>query len=170
MESRHSLANDLFWDYYEPLVTRLDEVVTTTGWPVLERLIDTHGPASPHDESLDAAIVGNAVGRFVIRTRTTDGVSAIPTDALTCLRELRGIEAGAEWEEAATYAWGIGHPDTPVTEHLQRVARNDAPWVSSALEHAFYVDQRAACECLAEIVTDDGVGDLPFVFDAVKKP
>jgi hypothetical protein len=163
-----SHANDLFWDYYEPLATDLDAVVTVEGWPVLADLMDTYDPQDDARGSPATSVIGNAIGRYLIRTRLADGVAALPEEGLAYLFALHGDETGAGWEEAAAYGWGIGHPVQPVADRIHTAARDDIYWVSSVLEHAFYADQHAACDYLAEIVTDD-VDDIRFAFSAVSR-
>jgi hypothetical protein len=168
-EGEHSHANDLFWDYYEPLATYLDAVVTAEGWPVLVDLMDAYDPQDDARDSPATPVIGNALGRSLIRTRLADGVAAVPEEGLAYLFALHGDETGAGWEEAAAYGWGIGHPSQPVADRLHTAARDDIYWVTSVLEHAFYADQHAACDCLAAIVTDDDVADVRFAFSAVSR-
>jgi hypothetical protein len=168
-EGEHGHANDLFWDYFEPLATHLDAVVTAEGWSVLADLIESYEPQAVANDPAPTPVIGNAIGRYLIRTRLTDGVAAVPADGLSYLFGLHGDETGAGWEEAAAYGWGIGHPTEPVADRIQTTAREDVYWVSSVLEHAFYADQHTACDCLAEIVTDEEVADIRFVFTAVSR-
>lgn len=51
-EDERGHANDLFWDYFEPLTTHLDAVVTAEGWSVLAGLIDSY---KPQDDASDPA-------------------------------------------------------------------------------------------------------------------
>jgi hypothetical protein len=168
-EGERGHANDLFWDYFEPLATHLDAVVTTEGWSVLAELMERYEPQDGANDPAPTPVIGNAIGRHLIRARLTDGVAAVPADGLSYLFALHSDETGAGWEEAAAYGWGIGHPTEPVADRIQTTAREDVYWVSSVLEHAFYADQHAACDCLAEIVTDDDVDDIRFVFTAVSR-
>ncbi|MFB6228356.1 MAG: hypothetical protein ABEH88_07295 [Halobacteriales archaeon] len=166
-EGEPSHANDLFWDYFEPLATRLDAVVTAEGWPVLADLMETYDPHGDASDPAPTPVIGNAIGRHLIRTRVADGEEALPEEGLAYLFALHDDESGAGWEEAAAYGWGIGHPTQPVADRIQTAAREDVYWISSVLEHAFYADQHAACDCLAEIVTDEDVDDIRFVLSAV---
>ncbi len=168
-EGEHSHANDLFWDYFEPLATHLDAVVTAEGWPVLADLMETYEPQGDESDPPATPVIGNAIGRYLIRTRLADGRRALSAEGLSYLFALHGEETGAGWEEAAAYGWGIGHPTQPVADRIQTAAREDVYWITSVLEHAFYADQHAACDCLAEIVTDDDVDDIRFVFSAVSR-
>lgn len=168
-EGEHSHANDLFWDYYEPLVTQLDAVVDAEGWPVLANLIAAYEPQADEGDSPATPVLGNVIGRSLIRTRLADGVAAVPEEGLAYLFALHDDETGAGWEEAAAYGWGIGHPSQPVADRIQTAAQDDIYWISSVLEHTFYADQHAACDCLAAIVTDDDVADIRFAFSAVSR-
>jgi hypothetical protein len=168
-EDEHSFANDLFWDYFEPLATHLDAVVTAEGWPVLADLMETYEPQDDENDPPVTPVIGNAIGRYLIRTRLADGVAALPEEGFSYLFALHGDETGAGWEEAAAYGWGIDHPRQPVAERIHTAAREDVYWITSVLEHAFYADQHAACDCLAEIVTDDDVDETRFVFSAVSR-
>lgn len=168
-KGERSHANDLFWDYFEPLATYLDAVVTAEGWSVLADLMEVYEPPDDDTDPSPTPVIGNAIGRYLIRTRLNDGVAAMPADGLSYLFALHGDETGAGWEEAATYGWGIDHPTEPVADRIQTTAREDVYWASSVLEHAFYADQNAACDCLAAIVTDDDVDDIRFAFTAVSR-
>lgn len=166
-EGEHSHANDLFWDYYEPLVTHLDAVATAEGWPVLVDLMDAYDPQDDARDSPVPTVIGNAIGRYLIRTRLTESVAVLPVKGLAYLFALRGEEADAGWEEAAAYGWGITHPTEPVANHLHTVVQEDVYWVTSALEHAFYADQYAACDCLARVARDEDVTNTRFLFSSV---
>jgi len=168
-DGRRSQARDLFWDYFEPLATHLDAVVKTEGWSALADLIETYDAQDDDGDPAPTPVIGNAIGRYLIRTRLADGVDNFPAEGLDYLFALHGDETGAGWEESAAYGWGIGHPTQPVADHIQTAAREDIYWISSVLEHTFYADQHAACDCLAEIVSDDDVDDVRFAFDAVSR-
>lgn len=162
-----SHANDLFWDYYEPLATSLDAVVTAEGWPALADLMDTYDPQGDARNSPATPVIGNAIGRYLIRTRLADGVAALPEAGLAHLFALHGTDTDAGWEEAAAYSWGIGHPEHPVADRIHTVAQDDIYWVMDALKHAFYADQHAACDCLARIARDEEVTNTRFLFNCV---
>lgn len=168
-ENHRSHANDLLWDYFEPLATHLNVVVTAEGWSVLADLMEWYEPTGDPSDPAPTPVIGNAIGRYLIRTRLADGIDALPGEGLAYLFALHGDETGAGCEESGTYGWGIGHPTHPVSDRIQTTARADIYWVSNVLEHAFYADQHAACDCLAEIVTDDEVDDVRFAFDAVSR-
>jgi hypothetical protein len=150
---------DLFWEYFEPFADGLDRFAVAEGWPVLAEFVEAYDPDGgtfPHV----SAVIENAVGRFVIRTRLEGGVEAIPADALAYLRSVPPAcpsGADAAFEEATTYGWGIGHPEEPVADRLRGMAEEHRFWVSAALEAALHADQEAAVDLLARIVTDDDV-------------
>lgn len=162
-----SYANDLFWQYYEPLATHLDAVVRADGWPVLADLMNAYDPAGDAADSPAPPVIGNAIGRYLIRTRPAEGVAGLPEDGLAYLFALRDDEADLGWDEAAASGWGIGHPSHPVADRLYEIASDDPRWVTSALEQAFYADQHAACDCLARIVRDGHVANERSLFTCV---
>lgn len=131
--------------------------------------MERYEPTGDANDPAPTPVIGNAIGRYLIRTRLTDGIDALPAEGLAYLFALREEAGDAGWEEAAAYGWGIGHPTQPVADRIQTTAREDSYWVSSVLEHAFYADQYAACDCLAEIVADEEVDDVRFAFSAVSR-
>jgi phytoene dehydrogenase-like protein len=150
---------DLFDEYFQPFADGLDRVAREEGWSALAEFIEAYDPRTgtfPHV----SGVIENAVGRFVVRTRLEDGVDAIPADALAYLRAVPpACPSGADvaFEEAATYGWGIGHPEEPVADHLHEMADEHRYWVGAALETAVYADQAAAVEVLSRIVTDGSI-------------
>lgn len=164
-----SHANDLFWDYYEPLATYVDAVVTAEGWPVLADLMDVYDPQDDTNSSPATSVIGNAIGRHLIRTRLDDDVASLPEEGLAYLFALHGNEPDAGWEEAAVYSWGIGYPNPvqPISDRIHAAARDDIYWATSTLEHAFYADQHAACGCLARIARDEEVTNTRYLFSCV---
>ncbi|MEF8814789.1 MAG: hypothetical protein V5A55_13365, partial [Halovenus sp.] len=99
-EEQRSHANDLFWDYFEPLATHLDAVVTAEGWSVLADLMERYEPQGDESDPAPTPVIGNAIGRYLIRTRLTDGVEALPAEGLDYLFALREEAGDAGWEEA----------------------------------------------------------------------
>jgi hypothetical protein len=166
-EDEHSHANDLFWDYYEPLATSLDAVVTAEGWPMLADLMDAYTPQDDARGSPATSVIGNAIGRYLVRTRLADGVEALPEEGLAYLFALQVNDTDTGWEEAAAYSWGIGHPEQSVSDRIHAAARDDIYWATSALEHAFYANQHAACDCLARIARDEEVTNMRYLFSCV---
>ena len=109
--------------------------------------------------------IANAVGRQLIRTRTADGVEAIPVGALTYLDAVAVTAPDSDdiaREEVHAYGWGIGHPDHSVADRLRARISEDIYSVNPTLEHAFYADQHAAVDLLERLVRDESItGTLP---------
>jgi len=63
----------------------LDRATQTEGWAFLHSVVHAHHPQADNDLPLAAPPAENAVGRFLIRTRLTDGLEEIPVDRLECL-------------------------------------------------------------------------------------
>ena len=151
---------DMFWPYHERVSDALDEAARSAGWSFLEDVIDAHDPTVDDEIPLVTPTIANAVGRNLIRTRLTDGVSAIPVAAL---EYLDGVAvAAAETaditrEEVHAYGWGIGHPDHSVADRLRVRASEDIFLVNPTLEHAFYADQHAAVDLLESLVRDKSI-------------
>jgi hypothetical protein len=103
--SRH---HEVFWAYYEPLVNMLDRATQTEGWAFLHDVVHAHHPQADNDLPLAAPLIENAVGRFLIRTRFTDGVEEIPVDGLEYLVAIPAYatqRADIAREESHIYAW-----------------------------------------------------------------
>lgn len=149
---------ELFWDYYEPLADGLDAAATERGWSVLAEFVDAYDPETDEDVPLCSPVVENAVGRFVVRSRLTEGVEAIPTAALAYLLAIpRNTETDVPREESFAYGWGIDHPDHAVADRIYEMAHDEYFWASAALEQAFYADQEAAVSLLERLVTAEDV-------------
>lgn len=158
---------DVFWPYHERVSDALDEAARSEGWKFLEDVIAAHDPTEDDEIPLVTPTVANAVGRNLIRTRLTDGVSAIPVVALEYLDAIAvnaPDTADTAREEIHAYGWGIGHPDHSVVDRLHARASEDIFSVSPTLEHAFYADQYAAVDALERLVRDESIdGTLPRV-------
>ncbi|GAA0512142.1 hypothetical protein SAMN04488066_104129 [Halorubrum aquaticum] len=158
---------DVFWPYHERVSDALDEAARSDGWSFLEDMIDAHDPTVDDEIPLVTPTIANAVGRNVIRTRLTDGVSAIPVAALEYLDGVAvtaADTADTAREEVHAYGWGIGHPDYSVVDHLRARASEDIFSVNPTLEHAFYADQYAAVDLLETLVRDQSIdGTLPRI-------
>lgn len=149
---------DTFWAGYEPLANQLDVAVQTEGWPFLTDVIDDLDPDRTGDVPFSSPVIENAVGRFIVRIRLTDGVEAIPVDGLEYLSGIPyRTESGVDWEESFAYGWGIGHPDHFVSDHLFEAFDNHMFWVVSALEQSFYADQRAALDALTDLLDKESI-------------
>jgi len=158
---------DVFWPYHERVSDTLDEATRSEGWTFLVDVIDAYDPTQDDEIPLVTPTIANAVGRNLIRTRLTDGVSALPVAALEYLDAI-GVNApdtaDTAREEIHAYGWGIGHPDHSVADRLHARASEDIFSVNPTLEHAFYADQYAAVDLLERLVTDESIdGTLPRV-------
>lgn len=151
---------DVFWRYYEQVGDALDAVARSEGWAPLGDVVAAYDPAAGDAIPLATSAIANAVGRHVIRTRLTDGVAAVPVDALEYLDAV-AVNAGdaddVAREEVHAYGWGIGHPDHAVVDRLRDRASEDIFSVNASLEHAFYADQHAAVDALERLVRDESI-------------
>ena len=148
---------DVFWQYHERVSDALDEAARATGWSLLTEVIDAYDPTADDELPLVTPTIANAVGRNLIRTRLTDGVSATPVTALEYLDSVAvtaADTADTTREEVHAYGWGIGHPDHSVADRLHARASEDIFSVTPTLEHAFYADQFAAVDLLEALVRD----------------
>ncbi|WP_283402446.1 hypothetical protein [Halorubrum sp. DM2] len=84
-DSSGDTFRDVFWPYYERVSNELDDAARVHGWPFLADVIDAHEPTEGDEFPLVTPAIANAVGRYLIRTRITDGVEAIPVKALEYL-------------------------------------------------------------------------------------
>lgn len=160
--------------YYKPLATVLDTVVQAEGWSVLAELIDTYDPRIETPPPGLSPVIVNVVGRYVIRSRVSNGAEHIPAEGLDYLQvfadrelpyerrqplALPELSLGyLEWEASYAYGWGISHPSHDVAARIHAVAHSREPeWSKSTLEQAFYADQYAAAELLGRILHDPDV-------------
>ncbi len=147
--------------YREQLVTVLDDTVQTEGWEVLEEFIEAYHPETSDEFPHVTTILQNVTSRYMIRTRLSDGVEAIPVEALeffsSILDRLDGEGYDFITEGMHPYGWGIGHPDHPVAETIHNHVSTDIFVVNPMLEHAFYADQQSAIDLLERIVHDDSI-------------
>lgn len=158
VDSSGEQYRDIFWDNFEPLANQLDSTVQSEGWRFLAELIKDFDPDENGDVPLASPVIENAVGRFLIRTRLTENVEAIPIDGL---EYLSGIPyrtgSGVDWEASFTYGWGIGHPEHSVSDHISEAIHDQVFWAKAVLEHAFYADQHAALDLLTDLIHDDSI-------------
>lgn len=151
--------HDVRWAYYEPLADGLDAAARANGWEVLTEFVDAYDPREQDELPEVAHIIGNAVGRSIVRTRLSDGVEAIPPEALAYLGAIPEYvdEHALTYEESYTYGWGIGHPEHSVSDRLRALADAEHKWVTITLKTAFYADQYAALDALERLVTDESL-------------
>lgn len=147
----------IFWAFYEPGAAALDEIATREGWDFLADLIGAYPREGPADEPHASAVIENAVGRHVVRTRLRDGVAAVPVEALAYLGSFWESMGDVSGEESYTYGWGIGHPEHSVVDHLHDVVTEELFWVRGVLPHTFYADQHAAADLLDALLADERV-------------
>jgi hypothetical protein len=153
--------------YREQLITGLDDATQTEGWGVLEEFLDAYHPETADEFPHVTTILQNVTSRYLIRTRLSDGVDAIPVPALTffssILDQLEGDGYDFVREAVHPYGWGIGHPDFSVADDIHQQALTSLPLVNAILEHAFYADQHSAVELLEQLVNDESVQQtLPY--------
>lgn len=153
------LHHDLLFAYYEPLADGLDAAAEASGWNVLLEFADAYDPLEQNELPEVGHVIANAIGRSVIRTRRSDGVDAIPGDALTFLSAIPEYvdEFHVAYEESYTYGWGIDHPDHSVADYLHALAQDEPKFVKITLNTAFYVDQHAALDVFETIVTEEEI-------------
>lgn len=151
------LHHDLLFAYYEPLADGLDAATESAGWGILVEFADAYAPYEQHEFPEVGHVIANAIGRSVIRTRRSEGVDAIPADALVFLGAIPEYvdEFHVAYEESYTYGWGITHPDHSVANHLLALAQDEPMFVKVTLNTAFYVDQHAALDVFETLVTDE---------------
>ncbi|EMA55870.1 hypothetical protein [Halococcus salifodinae] len=156
---------DVFWPYYERVSNGLDTATRTEGWELLGDVIAAYDPTTEEEVAFATPAIANAIGRYCIRTRLTDGVGAIPVGALEYLDAVAVTaddSADIAREEVHAYGWGIGHPDHSVVDRLHARTSADIFSVTPTLEHAFYADQNAAVGALEALVRDESIdGTLP---------
>lgn len=153
------LHSDLKFAYYEPFADGLDTAVQRDGWDVLLEFVDTYNPREQDKFPEIGHVIANAIGRSVIRTRQSDGVEAIPADALAYLGVIPEYvdDFHIAYEESYTYGWGIGHPGHSVEDRLVELGQDEQKFVKISLNTAFYVDQHEAVDVLERLVTHDDI-------------
>jgi len=155
----------IFWTYYEPVVDRIDSVCRTEGWPFVTNLMDAYDHREDESLSDGTAVVANLVARSLIRTRLTDGVDAVPADAVDFLASIQAYDTETfeiAAEESHHVGWAIGHPEVDVeTRILAAVPDNDI-WAAAAAERALYADQTSVSLFCELIETAEEIG---FVLD-----
>ena len=147
--------------YRERLITTLDDVTQSEGWEFLADFLDAYHPETADEFPHVTTILQNVTGRYLIRTRLSDGVEAIPVEALgyfsSILDRLDGEGYDYILEGMHPYGWGIGHPNHSVADDIHQHASTDIFVVNAMLEHAFYADQHLAMDLLERISRDDSI-------------
>jgi len=147
--------------YQEQLITVLDKATQTEGWELLEEFLDAYHPETADDFPHVTTILQNVTSRYLIRTRLSEGVEALPVPALeffsSILEQIDGDGYDFINEGLHPYGWGIGHPDHSVADNIHQHASTDVFVVNPMLEHAFYADQHSAMDLFEQIVSDDSI-------------
>jgi hypothetical protein len=147
--------------YRERVITVLDDATQSQGWEFLADFLDAYHPETADEFPHVTTILQNVTGRYLIRTRLSDGVEAIPVEALgyfsSILDRLDGEGYDYILEGMHPYGWGIGHPNHPVADDIHQHASTDIFVVNAILEHAFYADQHLAMDLLERIARDDSI-------------
>ena len=147
--------------YRERLITTLDDATQNEGWEFLADFLDAYHPETADEFPHVTTILQNVTGRYLIRTRLSDGVAAIPVEALgyfsSILDQVEGEGYDYILEGMHPYGWGIGHPDHSVADDIHQHASTDIFVVNAMLEHAFYADQHLAMDLLERIADDDSI-------------
>ena len=147
--------------YQEQVITVLDDATQTEGWDFLAEFLDAYHPETADEFPHVTTVLQNVTSRYLIRTRITDGVTAIPVESLeffhSILARLDGQEYDFITEGVHPYGWGIGHPNHPVADNIYDHASTDIFVVNAMLEHAFCADQQSAMDLLERIAADDAI-------------
>lgn len=147
--------------YRERLIAVLDDAVLAEGWELLEEFLDAYHPDTSDEFPHVTTVLQNVTGRYLIRTRLTEGVTEIPVKSLEFFSSILDRVEGDGYdfinEGVHPYGWGIGHPDHAVADTIHQHASKDIFVVNPMLEHAFYADQHAAIDLLERIVNDDNI-------------
>lgn len=167
--------------FFGPAVDGLETAVLSEGWPYLLEVLDAYWPENSFDletypdhepfsgdETDDyeafphvSHVLTTVTGKHLVRTRRADGVAAVPTEALEYLfRFHRHPGDESPWIDSMSYGWGIGHPDHPVGDSLERLVRGEYEiWAGTAIDHAMHADQHAAASLLESLFEDGIVSD-----------
>lgn len=151
--------------YREKLITVLDDATRTEGWELLEEFLDAYHPETTDELPYATTILQNVASRYLIRTRLTDGIDAVPVTVLDYFGSiLSEVEEGYDFinEGLHPYGWGIGHPHHAVADRVHDHAAEDIFVVHAMLEHAFYADQNLAIDLLERIVRDDSIQESVY--------
>ena len=125
----------VFWTYYQPVVESIDAITQEDGWPFLLDVAGAYDHREDGELSNVTAVVANVVARGVIRARLTEGVDAIPVEALTYLGSIPTFDDGSfesAWEESQHVGWAIGHPDYSLEETVLEAVEDDDIWAGAA--------------------------------------
>jgi hypothetical protein len=147
--------------YRVELITALDDATQTEGFAFLAEFLDAYHPETADGFPHVTTVLQNVSSRYMIRTRLSDGIEAVPVPILGFFSSILGRvkRDGYDFinEGLHPYGWGIGHPDHSVADDIFDHAATDIFVVNPMLEHAFYADQHLAIDLLERIARDDSI-------------
>lgn len=167
--------------FFGPAVDGLETAVLAEGWPYLLDVLEAYWPENsfdfetyPEHESFGgdetddyerfphvSHVLTTVTGKQMVRTRRSQEVANIPTDALEYqLQFHRHPGDESPWIDSMSYGWGIGHPDHPVGDTIETLVDGEYEiWASTAIEHAMHADQHATADLLESLFERDIVSD-----------
>lgn len=128
-------------------------------------LIDAYDHREDEALSDGTAVVANLVARSLIRTRLTEGVDAVPVNAVNFLASIQNYDTKAfeiAAEESHHIGWAIGHPEVDVEKRILDAVPDNDIWAAAAAERALYADQTSVSLYCELIETTEEIG---FVLD-----
>lgn len=174
---------------FGPAVDGLDTAVMAEGWPFLLEILEAYRPENtldfesyPEHDAFGARetdefedfphishVLTTVTGKQLVRTRRSDGVEAIPVDALDYqLRFHRHPGDESPWIDSMSYGWGIGHPDHPVEDTIETLVDGEYDiWASTAIEHAMHADQYAATALIESLFEAEIVSNSPMILQSL---
>lgn len=183
----------LYWgfhrEFHGPAVEGLETVAQRDGWGFLLEVLEAYWPDATYDfetypdhESFDRAergeyeeyphvshVLATVTGKQLVRTRRTNGVAAIPADALDYLLEFHRHPGDTHpWIDSMSYGWGIGHPERPFADTIETLVEGEYEiWAGTAIEHAFHADQHAATDLVEDVFAAGIVSDPAQILNAL---
>ncbi|MFB6300589.1 MAG: hypothetical protein ABEH65_10050 [Halobacteriales archaeon] len=167
--------------FFGEAVDGVDAAVQAEGWPYLLDILEAYWPEitldiesySDHEEYRGnetddfedfphvSHVLTTVTGKQLVRTCLSDGVEAIPADALEYLLLFHRHPGGeSPWIDSMSYGWGIGHPEHPVADTIETLVDGEYEiWASTAIEHALHADQHAATTLLERLFEAGIVSD-----------
>ena len=166
LASAHELGNSdryrsISRAYRVELITALDDATQTEGFAFLGEFLDAYHPETADDFPHVTSILQNVSSRYLIRTRVSDGIEAVPVPILEFYSSILDRVGGDGYdfinEGLHPYGWGIGHPDHSVADDILDHVLTDIFVTNPMLEHTFYADQHLAIDLLERIVHNDSI-------------
>jgi len=148
-EASKSLINDID-------NTIVDAEAKEIQWDILTTIIDKFPAGNETIQPIQFSIA-NLVGRNIIRTRQWHDVEDIPVEALQHLREISWEVEGDKTEvHEGAYAYGWGHPEENVEQHMKKCLQNDRFYhVMRYLPHLMILDQEICTEFFIESIIEE---------------